>query len=207
MYDKENLKNIKEVRIITLGEPDVGKTSIIRRFVNDVFKGDKVTLGIEFSFKIVELEGNRKIKLSVIDTNGQEKYRALPLNYFKKADVVLFVFALNDSGSFEKIGQWIDRFNNNNGKNVKKMFLIGNKSDLVKVIEQKEIDDFANKYGLTYMETSAKTKNQINELFTIIAEEAYEKLERKSSMSVGTQKNKIVQKTNINNKSKANNCC
>ena len=207
MYDKENLKNIKEVRIITLGEPDVGKTSIIRRFVNDVFKGDKVTLGIEFSFKIVELEGNRKIKLSVIDTNGQEKYRALPLNYFKKADVVLFVFALNDSGSFEKIGQWIDRFNNNNGKNVKKMFLIGNKSDLVKVIGQKEIDDFANKYGLTYMETSAKTKNQINELFTIIAEEAYEELERKSSMSVGTQKNKIVQKTNINNKSKSNNCC
>ena len=207
MYDKENLKNIKEVRIITLGEPDVGKTSIIRRFVNDVFKGDKVTLGIEFSFKIVELEGNRKIKLSVIDTNGQEKYRALPLNYFKKADVVLFVFALNDSVSFEKIGQWIDRFNNNNGKNVKKMFLIGNKSDLVKVIEQKEIDDFANKYGLTYMETSAKTKNQINELFTIIAEEAYEELERKSSMSVGIQKNKIVQKTNINNKSKANNCC
>lgn len=207
MYDKENLKNIKEVRIITLGEPDVGKTSIIRRFVNDVFKGDKVTLGIEFSFKIVELEGNRKIKLSVIDTNGQEKYRALPLNYFKKADVVLFVFALNDSGSFEKIGQWIDRFNNNNGKNVKKMFLIGNKSDLVKVIEQKEIDDFANKYGLTYMETSAKTKNQINELFTIIAEEAYEELERKSSMSVGIQKNKIVQKTNINNKSKSNDCC
>ena len=207
MYDKENLKNIKEVRIITLGEPDVGKTSIIRRFVNDVFKGDKVTLGIEFSFKIVELEGNRKIKLSVIDTNGQEKYRALPLNYFKKADVVLFVFALNDSGSFDKIGQWIDRFNNNNGKNVKKMFLIGNKSDLVKVIEQKEIDDFANKYGLTYMETSAKTKNQINELFTIIAEEAYEELERKSSISVGIQKNKIVQKTNINNKSKANNCC
>ena len=207
MYDKENLKNIKEVRIITLGEPDVGKTSIIRRFVNDIFKGDKVTLGIEFSFKIVELEGNRKIKLSVIDTNGQEKYRALPLNYFKKADVVLFVFALNDSGSFEKIGQWIDRFKNNNGKNVKKMFLIGNKSDLVKVIEQKEIDDFANKYGLTYMETSAKTKNQINELFTIIAEEAYEELERKSSMSVGIQKNKIVQKTNINNKSKANNCC
>ena len=207
MYDKENLKNIKEVRIITLGEPDVGKTSIIRRFVNDVFKGDKVTLGIEFSFKIVELEGNRKIKLSVIDTNGQEKYRALPLNYFKKADVVLFVFALNDSCSFEKIGQWIDRFNNNNGKNVKKMFLIGNKSDLVKVIEQKEIDDFANKYGLTYMETSAKTKNQINELFTIIAEEAYEELERKSSMSVGTQKNKIVQKTNINNKSKSNDCC
>ena len=207
MYDKENLKNIKEVRIITLGEPDVGKTSIIRRFVNDVFKGDKVTLGIEFSFKIVELEGNRKIKLSVIDTNGQEKYRALPLNYFKKADVVLFVFALNDYGSFEKIGQWIDRFKNNNGNNVKKMFLIGNKSDLVKVIEQKEIDDFANKYGLTYMETSAKTKNQINELFTIIAEEAYEELERKSSMSVGTQKNKIVQKTNINNKSKANDCC
>ena len=207
MYDKENLKNIKEVRIITLGEPDVSKTSIIRRFVNDIFKGDKVTLGIEFSFKIVELEGNRKIKLSVIDTNGQEKYRALPLNYFKKADVVLFVFALNDSVSFEKIGQWIDRFKNNNGNNVKKMFLIGNKSDLVKVIEQKEIDDFANKYGLTYMETSAKTKNQINELFTIIAEEAYEDLERKSSMSVGTQKNKIVQKTNINNKSKANNCC
>ena len=209
MIENENYKNILECKIITLGEVGVGKTSIIRRFVDGVFKKDEIsTLGIQFSWKNLELDGNRKIKLSLIDTSGQEKYRSLPPTYFKKVDVVLFVFAVDNPSSFENIQYWIDTFNeNNNGKNVKKMYLIGNKNDLGKEIEQKSIDDFADKYGLTYMETSAKTKNQINELFTIIAEEAYEELERKSSMSVGTQKNKIVQKTNINNKSKANNCC
>jgi tRNA U34 5-carboxymethylaminomethyl modifying GTPase MnmE/TrmE len=88
------------------------------------------------------------------------------------------------------------------------MYLIGNKNDLGKEIEQKSIDNFADKYGLTYMETSAKTKNQINELFTIIGEDIYEEIEKKSIMRVETQKNKIVSKSKIgNNKSNSRKCC
>ena len=210
MVENENYKNILECKIITLGEVGVGKTSIIRRFVDGVFKKDEIsTLGIQFSWKNLELDGNRKIKLSLIDTSGQEKYRSLPPTYFKKVDVVLFVFAVDNPSSFENIQYWIDTFSeNNNGKNVKKMYLIGNKNDLGKEIEQKSIDDFADKYGLTYMETSAKTKNQINELFTIIGEDIYEEIEKKSIMRVGTQKNKIVSKSKIGtNKSNSRKCC
>ena len=210
MVENENYKNILECKIITLGEVGVGKTSIIRRFVDGVFKKDEIsTLGIQFSFKNLELDGNRKIKLSLIDTSGQEKYRSLPPTYFKKVDVVLFVFAVDNPSSFENIQYWIDTFNeNNNGKNVKKMYLIGNKNDLGKEIKQKSIDDIADKYGLTYMETSAKTKNQINELFTIIGEDIYEEIEKKSIMRVGTQKNKIVLKSKIGtNKSNSRKCC
>ena len=210
MIENENYKNILECKIITLGEAGVGKTSIIRRFVDGEFKKDEIsTLGIQFSFKNLELDGNRKIKLSLIDTSGQEKYRSLPPTYFKKVDVVLFVFAVDNPSSFENIQYWIDTFNeNNNVKNVKKMYLIGNKNDLGKEIEQKSIDDFADKYGLTYMETSAKTKNQINELFTIIGEDIYEEIEKKSIMRVGTQKNKIVLKSKIGiNKSNSRKCC
>ena len=210
MVENENYKNILECKIITLGEVGVGKTSIIRRFVDGVFKKDEIsTLGIQFSWKNLELDNNRKIKLYLIDTSGQEKYRSLPPTYFKKVDVVLFVFAVDNSSSFENIQYWIDTFNeNNNGKNVKKMYLIGNKNDLGKEIEQKSIDDFADKYGLTYMETSAKTKNQINELFTIIGEDIYEEIEKKSIMRVGTQKNKIVSKSKIGtNKSNSRKCC
>ena len=210
MVENENYKNILECKIITLGEVGVGKTSIIRRFVDGVFKKDEIsTLGIQFSWKNLELDGNRKIKLSLIDTSGQEKYRSLPPTYFKKVDVVLFVFAVDNSSSFENIQYWIDTFNeNNNGKNVKKMYLIGNKNDLGKEIEQKSIDDFADKYGLTYMETSAKTKNQINELFTIIGEDIYEEIEKKSIKRVGTQKNKIISKSKIGtNKSNSRKCC
>ena len=58
------------------------------------------------------------------------------------------------------------------------------------------------------METSAKTKNQINELFTIIGEDIYQEIEKKSIMRVGTQKNKIVLKSKIGtNKSNSRKCC
>ena len=207
----ENENNDLEYKIITLGDSSVGKTSIINRFINGEFRPDsKPTLGIKHSFKILELghlNNKKKLKLSVIDTGGQEKYKALSISYFRYADVVLFIFNLNEPFSFENIQNWIDNFNENNNKSKKviKKYLIGNKSDLEQKVEQNLIDEFAKKNIMPYKATSAKTNSQINELFQMIGEELYEEIDEKSIVSVKSKSvSRILTKTQIKHNK---NCC
>ena len=207
----ENENNDLEYKIITLGDNSVGKTSIINRFINGEFRPDSMpTLGIKHSFKILELghlNNKKKLKLSVIDTGGQEKYKALSISYFRYADVVLFIFNLNEPFSFENIQNWIDNFNENNNKSKKviKKYLIGNKSDLEQKVEQNLIDEFAKKNIMPYKATSAKTNSQINELFQMIGEELYEEIDKKSTVSVkGKSVSRILTKTQIKHNK---NCC
>ena len=166
MTEKNKEPNDIEYKIITLGNAGVGKTSIIQRFLSDNFNPDQLTtLGISFNFKTITIN-KTNLKLKLIDTGGQEKYRSLSLSYFRHADVVLFVFDLNSENSFNSIQYWIDLFNDNSGdKNVKSKYLIGNKNDLEQKVKQNIIDDLVKANNLTYISTSAKTKTQIDEMF------------------------------------------
>ena len=167
-------KNELEFRIITVGDSGVGKTSIIRRYVHSIYDDDSLsTIGVSFSYKEV-VRGKDKIKLKLVDTAGQEKFKSLTKSYFKNTDVVLFVFALDDKISFNNIKEWIELFiqNNSRDKEVLK-YLVGNKNDLKSEIEQKLIDDFANENQFKYISTSAKDNVSINELFEQIADKLY----------------------------------
>ena len=204
--DNEIEKNNLEYKIITLGDSSVGKTSIINRFINDTFDEELTpTLGIKHTFKTLEIN-NTKVKLSVIDTNGQEKYRSLSVSYFRHADVVLFIFNLNEPLSFNNIQEWINVFNdNNNKKKVILKYLIGSKSDLEQRVEQNLIDEFANNNNMLYMATSAKTNNQINELFQKIGEDILKEDEKKTNDMIRTKNSsRILLKTKEKNRKK---CC
>ena len=204
--DNEIEKNNLEYKIITLGDSSVGKTSIINRFINDTFDEELTpTIGIKHTFKTLEIN-NTKVKLSVIDTNGQEKYRSLSVSYFRHADVVLFIFNLNEPLSFNNIQEWINVFNdNNNKKKVILKYLIGSKSDLEQRVEQNLIDEFANNNNMLYMATSAKTNNQINELFQKIGEDILEEEEKKTNNMIRTKNSsRILLKTKEKNRKK---CC
>ena len=204
--DNEIEKNNLEYKIITLGDNKERKTSIINRFINDTFDEELTpTLGIKHTFKTLEIN-NTKVKLSVIDTNGQEKYRSLSVSYFRHADVVLFIFNLNEPLSFNNIQEWINVFNdNNNKKKVILKYLIGSKSDLEQRVEQNLIDEFANNNNMLYMATSAKTNNQINELFQKIGEDILEEEEKKTNNMIRTKNSsRILLKTKEKNRKK---CC
>ena len=204
--DSEIEKNNLEYKIITLGDSSVGKTSIINRFINDTFDEELTpTLGIKHTFKTLEIN-NTKVKLSVIDTNGQEKYRSLSVSYFRHADVVLFIFNLNEPLSFNNIQEWINVFNdNNNKKKVILKYLIGSKSDLEQRVEQNLIDEFANNNNMLYMATSAKTNNQIKELFQKIGEDILKEEEKKTNDMIRTKNSsRILLKTKEKNRKK---CC
>ena len=88
-------ENADTMRVITLGESGVGKTSIIRRYIHNIFDENNLsTIGLNFSFKEVKLKNGKSINIKLIDTAGQEKYKALAKSYFKNVDAVLFVFML-----------------------------------------------------------------------------------------------------------------
>jgi small GTP-binding protein len=167
-------------KIITLGDSGVGKTSIIRRFANNIFDENILsTVGVGFGFKEVELKNKKKIKLKLIDTAGQEKFKALAKSYFKNVDGVLFVYSFEISESFENLKEWIKLFyTNHNGKTGIPMILAGNKSDLEEEDQvennNKMVKDFLEEFKeFKYYKTSAKDNISINELFLDLAEKIY----------------------------------
>jgi len=134
-------------------------------------------LGINFAYKELYINQTQKITLKLIDTCGQEKYRALSKSYFKNVDGVLFVFGLNDKESFDNIKEWMDCFNKEcTIKDVPKV-LVGNKCDLKmdEGLDQNLIKQFAEENKMQYIETSVKDNKNINELFDSMGKMLYKK--------------------------------
>ena len=171
----KNKENADTMRVITLGESGVGKTSIIRRYIHNIFDENNLsTIGLNFSFKEVKLKNGKSINIKLIDTAGQEKYKALAKSYFKNVDAVLFVFSLNNQDSFDNMKNWTNLFNDNhNGKEGIPKYLIGNKADEKREVQKNMVDEFLSKNKYKYFETSAKDNNGIDELFQELSEDLY----------------------------------
>ena len=161
--------------LITLGNSGVGKTSIFRRFTYNLFDESNLsTVGLSFLFKDLTLNNKKKVKLRLVDTAGQEKYRSLAKSYFKNADGVLFVFDLNNLESFNNIRDWIKLYEENNKENKKIVkYLIGNKDDLESEVPKESIDELIAETNFKYISTSAKTGNNIEDLFQEMSEQIY----------------------------------
>ena len=163
-------------RIITLGDSGVGKTSIINRYVNNIFnENTSSTVGLNQAIKDVFFNKKEKVSLKLIDTCGQEKFKALTKSYLKNTDAVLFVFAFNDKDSFNNIKDWMNLFYENNKIKEKPQMLLGNKSDLKSEIDENLINDFVQSNKIRYIKTSAKDKININESIEEMGKILYQK--------------------------------
>ena len=174
--ENKNHDDIIEFKLITLGDSGVGKTSILKRYINQKFDQNMIsTVGFGISVKEITTKKGTKIKLKLIDTAGQENLKAISNSYLKNADCALFVFSHDSKESFNNITNWIyslkESNNNINQCNAFPAYLIGNKSDLDSEIDENEIKEFTgnNKfYG--YISTSAKNNIGINQVFEEIVE-------------------------------------
>ena len=193
------------MKVITLGESGVGKTSIISRYIHNRFDENIIsTLGINFSFKQVKLKNGKCINIKLIDTAGQEKFRALAKSYFKNANAVLFIFALNDQDSFDRMINWIELFNDiHSGKEDIPRYLIGNKVDKERKVQKDVIDEFLCKNKYKYYESSAKDNSGIDEIFQELSEDLYE-IHDKAGGNSNTQN---IHKLNINTAKKRESRC
>ena len=182
---KENEISLK---LITLGNSGVGKTSIIKRYVYNIFVIDnKSTIGINFAFKEITLKNGKKIKLKLIDTAGEEKYYSLSKSYYKNAEGVLFVFDLNQILSFQNISEWIKMYNEQNNDDKIPRYLIGNKCELECKVDEELINKFlVQNPNYTYKKISAAQNKGIDELFMELAEKMAK------NYKIGKQKGKTL---------------
>ena len=182
------------LKIIILGSSEVGKTSIMNRYFNNDFSPNLLsTIGIDFKTKYFKFD-DEKIKFNFIDTAGQEKFRAISVNYLKGTNGVILVFDLTKLETFYLIQNWINDIIQNNQENISKI-LLGNKSDLIdeRNVNKEEAEKLANDLGCKYYEASAKTGENIFEALNEIAELSYHQYktlknsERRNSIRISTE--------------------
>ncbi|MFX0021315.1 MAG: Rab family GTPase [Candidatus Hermodarchaeota archaeon] len=161
------------LKIIVLGPGSVGKSSIIRRFVKNEFSFDyKFTIGVEINSKIVEYEKGSFAQLTIWDIGGQERFKILRRNFYEGTYGALVVFDLSRPQTFSKMKEWISDLNVILEKEVP-IIILGNKADLIpeigEVLDQDEIVQFAENLDSVYLQTSAKTGNNVQEAFAQLA--------------------------------------
>ena len=160
-------EDAQHFKIIFLGDQYVGKSSILNRFYQDKFEENyQATIGLDFHSKNVIINGNN-VRLLLYDTAGQEKFKSLIPMYIRDANIILVVYDITNKDSFTHTEHWV-----NETKDLKRddaiFVLVGNKLDLDenRTVTKKEAEDFATEQGFLFHEVSAKTGDQVQELFT-----------------------------------------
>eukprot|EP01129_Flabellula_baltica_P007806 TRINITY_DN3050_c0_g1_i1.p1 TRINITY_DN3050_c0_g1~~TRINITY_DN3050_c0_g1_i1.p1 ORF type:complete len:211 (+),score=45.24 TRINITY_DN3050_c0_g1_i1:49-681(+) len=171
-YYKEKMKDSQKLsyKLVFLGDQSVGKTSILGRFLNDEFdQSYKPTIGIDFLSKILHLE-DKVVRLQLWDTAGTERFRSLISSYTRDCSVAVICYDITNEESFENIGIWMDEIQEDRRDEVI-MILVGNKTDLEenRVIPTEQGRQKAEDMGMMFIESSAKTGDNINALFYKIA--------------------------------------
>ena len=156
---------MKQIKLITLGNSKVGKSSYILRYTDNVFSFHmSTTIGIDFKDKIETLDNGEKLKIILYDTNGQERYKSISFNMLKNADAVLLFYDITDKQSFESIKDWIQSIYQFKNKDFP-IVLIGNKIDKEeeRVVTKNEGESEALKHNIKHFEISCKDSINIRE--------------------------------------------
>ena len=166
------------IKILTLGDTMVGKSSIVLRFSDDKFDENVfATIGIDFKTKYIKVR-DASVKVLIWDTAGQEKFRNIAKQYYKGANGVLLIYDVCNRKSFERIGFWLNELKENNKIDELYAILVGNKIDLEqrRVISKEEGEKYAEENNIKYLEVSAKTGEGILDLFNDITKGTMDKI-------------------------------
>jgi small GTP-binding protein len=153
---------------LQLGDSNVGKSSLVLRFVKNQFNADQVTtVGAAFLQSPVPLDDSEdKIQFGIWDTAGSERYKALAPMYYRGAEAAIVVYDITSFESFEGAKSWVRELKLYGQPNVV-VALAANKSDLeqYRVVSAHEGQAYARENELTYFETSAKTAANVRRMF------------------------------------------
>lgn len=192
-------------KIIIIGQSSVGKTSIIRRYVDEQYSENyQVTIGVDHKVKTLEV-GDKIVKLQIWDTAGQERFRSLVPNYFNGAHAILLVFDVSSMQSFIGLKYWADVAESHG---IALRLLIGNKCD--QPHEVPESTARSSYPDMEYFETSALTGERIRDVFNWLAKTLVEQ-----QMQLHSDKNGMDQMPKLELKSNdtgserytGNGCC
>ena len=162
-------EQIYTFKTLIIGPAAVGKSSLIRRFVENQFSLHyKFTIGVDFMSKTVDYETGKAAKLTMWDIGGQERFKVLRRSFYEGTNGAIVVFDLSRAQTFTKMKEWLSDARQAIEKDFP-VIIIGNKSDLIAeigvVVDQNEVKQYVEKEKTIYTETSAKTGDNVEKAF------------------------------------------
>ena len=204
-------------KYIIIGDSAVGKSNILLRYTKGEFNEEfQSTLGVEFAAKNLEID-NLIYRIQIWDTAGQENFRSITRAYYKNSACAFIVYDITNRKSFSNIKLWLDDIRKQCPQTTF-LVLVGNKIDLEeqRQISYEEGASFAEQNNMLFFETSAKTGDNIENLFLKSAEAIKEKIEiglyDLTNSGCGIKKGKnteniVLNSENMENKNNQNGKC
>lgn len=206
--DPDNPFILLKLKILLIGDSNVGKTSILLHYVDNVFPDEHIaTIGLEYKEKTL-IYRTFKIKLQVWDTAGEERFRAISKSIFRGTHGVIFVYDITNKESFSNVKNWRKEI-----ENVEQNLqgeIIGNKIDLddERKVNKNSLQELGEKYNMPYMEVSAKTGENIKAAFDKLVDKLFkDKTEDEIIEKYGIKNEENKKTLKKRGKLKKTNCC
>ncbi|EDL02536.1 RAB5C, member RAS oncogene family, isoform CRA_b, partial [Mus musculus] len=214
---------ICQFKLVLLGESAVGKSSLVLRFVKGQFhEYQESTIGAAFLTQTVCLD-DTTVKFEIWDTAGQERYHSLAPMYYRGAQAAIVVYDITNTDTFARAKNWVKELQRQASPNIV-IALAGNKADLAskRAVEfqpchlpcspptlfltclSQEAQAYADDNSLLFMETSAKTAMNVNEIFMAIAKKLPKNEPQNAAGAPGRTRGVDLQESNPASRSQ---CC
>ncbi|NXA14727.1 RAB17 protein, partial [Sapayoa aenigma] len=169
-------------KLVLLGSMSVGKSSLAYRYVKNDFRELLPTVGCSFFTQTLNLEA-ATVKFEIWDTAGQEKYHSVCHLYYRDAHAALLVYDIANKATLNRAKLWLEELEKKFLPDEIVIALVGNKTDLAaeREVTTEEGEEFARTKGLLFMETSAKSNHQVNDIFMAIVQELLRREKEKAS--------------------------
>ena len=159
-------------KLLLIGDSGVGKSCLLLRFADNAWSDTYIsTIGVDFKIKTLTIDG-KVVKLQIWDTAGQERFRTITSSYYRGSHGIVVVYDITDAQTFANVKQWMSEIDRYGSKDVQRM-IVGNKCDRedARQVTLAQGQDFAMSLGITFLETSAKSCDNVDLLFTNLARE------------------------------------
>lgn len=166
-------------KLLLIGDSGVGKSCLLLRFADNTYTDSYIsTIGVDFKIRTLDIDG-KTVKLQIWDTAGQERFRTITSSYYRGAHGIIVVYDVTDKVSFNNVKQWLGEIDRYACQSVNKL-LVGNKADLVekKVVDYNEAKEFAEGLQISFLETSAKSAQNVEEAFMTMTRQIKERVSR-----------------------------